>query len=346
MDKTKTYLAGDDIEKYGKIPENINVNEELYNSIIKEVKQVPNKMALAIELYKALNKRVIYDELYSAFKDDLKFVKNKSIEDVTLENNEIICTIWAELYATILRKNNIDAVVSGTTHKYVIFCADNHFIKADATENIRNEQDSSRLTDLVRAKLDIRPYHLHIYEKGENGQINYVQYYESNYYKTHQKELDTRHFLNYTTKILKLLKENKTYKEYRKNPQTLEEVISKISTLLNQEKLGPVEEMMYINNLLWLYLSEEEYQKITKDYIKILKDDDIIYGLLINYSKEEIKNPRCYDFHPPINGKNYLYTKETKIIPITEDEAYNLQVKNDEIELNEDEYFHKFGGKK
>ncbi len=349
MKEKRTYQADDDLLKYGfKVPNTEEINPEFYNYVMDEVDENAKGIDLALQIYDSLNKKVSYDEQFMAFRKDYDFLQNKNIKDITSNNSSVICDTWALLYASILEKNGIPAVVNkAVAHSKVYFSADGYIVSADATENQKDPEDESELSDITRCKMGMNPYNFFLYEKDETGQIKECRIDESTYIKENNIKLKRTNFSSYITKLINLLNENSTYKKYNNSikPDILD-IINEIKFQLEQSNLDTISNMLYLNNLLKMLVPKDDLDKLTKDYIKIKQDNEIKYGVILNYCPYEVEFPRCYDFHPPVDGINFLYTSKTGLCKISEDKAYRLQEENDDIELNPDDYImNQRGGK-
>ncbi len=350
MQELRTYQQDDDLSKYGtKVNEKESINPEFYNYVMDDVDESLTGIALAYEIYTSLNKKVSYDEYFLAFKTDFDFLKNKKVNNITEEDSSIICTIWASLFALFLESKNFPAVINkGGMHSRVFFKADGYIVYADATENSKDLTNGFEFSDITRSKLGIVPNNFLIYEKDEDNQIIAKKITDAKISKDLLVKIEKPTFSHQITKLLEILNTNSTYKKYkRENQPSINSLFSEIKILLKDSELDTISNIMYLNNLIKIFLSSEDQARITNDYIKVKKDENIYLGLLINYCPPETKQIRYCDFHPCINGINFLYTKKDGLCEVSEDEAYNLQALNDDIELNADNYkISSRGGKK
>lgn len=140
----------------------ISLNPEFESAIYQGVTS-RDPAAFALELYNELNKRVKYNPAFFALDQDLndQFARDiyyKRFDATTKEENSIICKQWAELYAHMLQKCGYEAYVCGKgKHKSVRAFFGTTMIEADATNQTTSPEDPSRLTDLTRSKLGVRP---------------------------------------------------------------------------------------------------------------------------------------------------------------------------------------------
>lgn len=356
MKELRTYKASDNLEKYGKyLPSDIKMNEGFYQYVMSDVDKQKTGIYLSVDIYQSLNEKVSYNEIFVAFGQDtsLKFIKdiyNQNIQDITIDKNAIVCTSWSLLFAYMLQQNGYDVVIGkNTTHHYVYFKADDYILRADATEKLEDKKDGSRLSDITRCKLGICPEGLLIYEKNIDGRIdeNGVNLFESNIYNSNYYHEEKPHLENYTETIMKQLKDDTDFYTYPV-PSEYKNVFSQFSVmseLISMNDLDVISSINYLNHLTKILIPEEERSKITKDYLKIMDNDELSFGLLLTYSPQKIENPRYCYFHPSVSGYNFLYTKKDGFVPISEEEAYNLQEKNDEVEMNITDDGYKRGGK-
>lgn len=340
MQEYRTYQQDDDLTKYcTKVNEKEIINPEFYNYVMDDVDESLTGVALAYAIYSSLNRKVSYDENFIAFGSEYDFLINKNINSVTINNSSVICDIWAPLFAICLEKRGFSAVVNKeATHSKVYFKAEGFIICADATENKKDLIDGFDFSDITRCKLGLVPNNFLVYEKDKNNQMVAKKITDTNWYKDSGVELSEPIFSKQITKLLELLNQNPTYKKYKSKNSSLESDFDEINHLLKESELDTISSIMYLNNLIKILLSKDDQARITKDYIKVQKDENISLGLLINYCPPETKQIRYCDFHPCVNGINFLYTNADGICEISEDEAYNLQAVNDDIELNIDKY--------
>lgn len=349
MQELRTYQGNDNLEKYGnKVPKTEVIDQKFYNYVMQDVNDDATGINLSLQIYNSLNKKVSYDEIFFAFGNDYNFQKNKSCESITKDNNIVICDIWANLFALFLENNDISAVVNKEAeHSKVYFCVDGHIICADATQSINSPQENMAFTDITRCKLGLIPNNFLIYEEDEKGIIVERNLLESQLIKKSNINIEQSTFSIYISKLINLLKNNKTYKKYNNlSKDNILETFEKIKRLLSNSKLDTLSNITYINNLIKVLLTIEDQQKIQKDYIKIQQEGEVVLGLLLNYCPYEVEFPRYCDFHPSVNGINFLFTNKKGLYEISEDEAYNLQEKNDEIELNFEQYIPSSKGEK
>jgi len=359
MKELRTHRVDDDLEKYGRyIDENLDMDQKFYESVMDEVDLHKSDAFLALDIYRSFNQKVSYDELFALFEQDqsLDFIRDiyqKSVEDITEEENSVICTTWATAFAYFLNKNGIDAVVNQeVNHAQVFFKADQHIFRADATGKLIGYGEKNQMSDLTRCKLGILPQGFLIYEENEQGLMEEKNFFDSSFYKSsayQENKID-----DYTMNILEELKQDENFYSYE-IPEDFSNTFSQIamiSAMLSMGKLDTVGGITYLKHLMKVLIPEDERKKITLDHIKLIDEEvevldvhDINYGVILTYTPEEVEEPKCCFFHPSVSGYNFLYSKHSSLLPISEEEAYHLQERNDDIELEVEEHHYKRGGK-
>lgn len=140
----------------------ISLNPEFENSVFQGVTS-RDPAGFALELYNELNKRVKYNPAFFALDQDLndQFAKDiyyKRFDATTNKDNSVVCKQWSELYAHMLQECGYEAYVTGEgKHKKVVAFFGTTMIEADATNQTTTYDDPSRLTDITRSKLGVRP---------------------------------------------------------------------------------------------------------------------------------------------------------------------------------------------
>ena len=102
----------------------------------------------------SLNRKLSFKTYNNAYKKDIsKLELYDAIE----------CNQWAFAYAYLINKYVGRAYVGNTYHKRVEACVGKSIIVADATIRYYTAIDETKLTDLVRAKLGLKPLNFSIY---------------------------------------------------------------------------------------------------------------------------------------------------------------------------------------
>lgn len=142
----------------GELPKGI-VNKELEEYILKKIDFSKSEFAIALQIYIELCKISIYDATFLAFNQDNKIpiakaIYDKKIEDVTLDQNYLICCQFSDIYASLLIKCGFEARVKGDFHKSVVFKCNNDIVEADSSKQLMGS-DGFYFCDLTRAKLNL-----------------------------------------------------------------------------------------------------------------------------------------------------------------------------------------------
>lgn len=157
LENIKTIVFDRNLEHYGvRFKTDLDLDKEFKEAILADLPDDMSEIDLSKEIYKRLNSRVKYSQTYGGMPKDLDIefmesIYNERIDEVTLENNELVCNTWSKLYCKLLKEKGIDSVISGKSkHKYVTLIADNEVITADATNVMLNPIDNTKITDLQR----------------------------------------------------------------------------------------------------------------------------------------------------------------------------------------------------
>ncbi len=154
---------GNMIQDSYRVNPDYRINPDFERSVMDAIKPTNDPAEFAFQLYNELNKRVKYNPAFFALDQDLtdQFAHDIYYQEfgkVSPENNSLICKQWSELYAYFLEKNGFEAHVCGKgKHKFVRAFYGTNVIEADATNQTTSVDDPSRLTDLTRSKLGVRP---------------------------------------------------------------------------------------------------------------------------------------------------------------------------------------------
>lgn len=143
----------------GELPKG-NVDKDLEQSVLSNVDFSKSELAIALQIYIELCKKLVYDANFLAFNQDIsipmmKNIYEKSIDEVNLEQNLVICSQFSDIYATLLRKCGFDARVRGDFHKFVVFKCNNHIVEADSSKQLMGVYDFY-FCDLTRCKLNLQ----------------------------------------------------------------------------------------------------------------------------------------------------------------------------------------------
>lgn len=338
LENRRSYQYRDDLSLYGKyLPKEMVPNKKFQKEIEKEVCFDTDPLSLALFYYFALNKRLVYDEVFEAFKQDLsidivKDIYNKDIHEVSSGNNRVICTTWTALFVYFLNKNGIEAVISGSgVHQYVIFKANGYLYRVDATTNLFDQENKTNMSDLTRVKLGLKPCGFQVIKKNEQSGISFQNIFDSDI------SLDNRIISSFRRNLYYQLEDVLENVSLQKLdiPTEFEEIQGKFSfihTLLLQSGLDVIGGMTYLNSLIRVILSQEEQKRLSYDYLKEFDGKSIHYIQLINYSFEEKIHKFDYNFHFDTNGLNLVY-RGGGLEVLSKRKARKLQEENDKIDI-------------
>ncbi len=218
------------------------IDQDLENAILKKVNSNADSFTLARAIYIELCTLTSYDENYDAYKridkksEIAKEIYEKEPEEVTLKENRLVCKTFAEIYAGLLNKIGIKAIIEGNIHKYVLFLYNGIVVKADATEADIDLETGFGMCDINRVKLGLPTVGFEAY--------------------------DSKNDISYAIRKADL--ENQEYKQ--KNLESLENRYRKIKKLDIQKKNNLEEMICYLENVETDKLVGIEYT----DYLKVL----------------------------------------------------------------------------
>lgn len=117
------------------------INADIKNFILKDMPSDLTKLEKAIYIYSKLCKILDYDMEYYNDNANKKFIVEKSISDVDLSNNNVVCYTFSYIYSGLLREIGIDQIKEAkinkgefvNKHASVEFIVDNIVIMADST---------------------------------------------------------------------------------------------------------------------------------------------------------------------------------------------------------------------
>ena len=137
-------------------------NNKVFSEYIKSfVNKGLDALSIARLIYLKLCEVLEYDTSFMAKRQDItdpkaREVYEKKAIDITLDNNKLVCSTWADIYCNLLNDFNIKAVVSGKFHKYVTFKVGSIIVTADATEAHLNQGECCPMNDFTRVKMGIK----------------------------------------------------------------------------------------------------------------------------------------------------------------------------------------------
>jgi hypothetical protein len=251
-----------------KVDSNIQINPNFEQLVMSDIKPGTDIIQWASEIYNNLNKNVKYDSNFFAHDQDLsnqflKSIYNKKIENVSKEDNTIVCKTWAELYAYLLGKNNIEAYVVGDgKHKSVKAFIGTTEIDADATNITSSFEDLSHLTDLTRSKLGYKSTGFEVYEMGSKVSLkNDLHVIQRDYTTEYSAFEDTPELtelldeINDTRDLTAVVMEENG----QESPsQTAIKKLSFINSMIQKANLDNMDSVGYIQHLFHNILDDSE----------------------------------------------------------------------------------------
>lgn len=226
--KSKSYTI--DLSLYEQI------NEEFEKSIIQEIPIDADKEIVMEQIYCNLNKILGYDQNFFSMNQDFSNdftnkLYNKSLKECS-EDKKVTCKSWAELYTYFLKKNGIDAYINQNgEHKYVTIINDCKMITADATNLTQSKIDKTRMSDLTRAKLGIKPAGLKVRDLKTNI-VSQIDVQSQKQFTINDNEL------NNVSELIDLIGDNRNY------TSELFDINS------NSDNKSILQELSIINNIL------------------------------------------------------------------------------------------------
>lgn len=246
------------------------LNPDFENEIIKGInlKGMPEDVALA--LYDSLNRKLSFKTYNNDYKKDIsKLELYDAIE----------CNQWAFAYAYLINKYVGCAYVENTYHKRVDACVGKSIIVADATVRYYTAVDNTKLTDLARAKLGLKPLNFSIYPFDNTSIENLPTYKKLGHYDAlvSDSEKPSDEEIN---ELIDLIKETNKEVSARHNVEKSEyrEIIEKIvfmNRLLRKSELKEsIEIVMYLFQLFNTLLIMEKHTKLLpRLFYRELKED-------------------------------------------------------------------------
>lgn len=289
----------------------IQINPDFERAVFESIQPTNDPGEYALQVYNELNKRVKYNPSFFALDQDLtdQFASDiyyQPFNTVDLQNNSLICKQWSELYAYFLEKSGFEAYVCGSgKHKNVKAYYGTTLIEADATNQTTSPSDPSRLTDLTRSKLGVRPAGFNAYDfyrdKQTTRNLSTIQLnYDIADFSTNRGANEQ------LLEIMNLIDEDRDLSDIimgLNNPNdkvgTIMKKIGFISDMLKGASLDNMDSIGYLNHLFHCTLNSDERQraKNTNAFYKNLytNDCDMVPIISINVA-QDLANPKQEDF--------------------------------------------------
>ena len=305
------------------------LNEKLENLMFKGINSNDSKFTIARKLYLNSCKFLNYDLDYLFYdssdiskegvdvNEKINALRYKNIREITFDDNEVICSTWSKIYASLLNKVGIKNRVRGDYHKFVIFDCDGTLMSADATQSVKDMYTGIYINDFTRVQLGIKTQGYKCLEKNKDVSVNIknidkeygypnmsLEDLRSNFLNTYstveeQNPNKIRIFKDNMTKLLALVK--------NLNLSGLE----KLKALENYAKLlFPIKELENIN---YKFCVKNELEKRVPYLIFTYKlDDEYLYFLI---SENDIKKVTKEELEEKLNTNYYLLNAYVTAIP-------------------------------
>ena len=313
-----------------KIDTNIKLNEKFENLVMQDISPKLTGIDLAFAIYNQLNKRVKYNPAFFALDQDLdleflKSIYEENIEKINEKDNKVVCSTWAKLYAYFLEKNGIETYISKRgRHKYVQAFVGDKRIQADATNPSNSLEDPSKLTDLVRSKLGLRPAGFNVYDMNNNRQEigKEIDIVKNDYTKIDYSTVENTEEYK---ELMNLLDDGKDYTktilELDDEEDSMKNIMTKITFInetMKQTKLDNIENLGYLIHVFGNVLTKEERKRVILNYslCENLYTNCKLVPIISIYKGEinddnEKKNLEDYLFLT-LNEENYEFEKITR----------------------------------
>ncbi len=275
------------------------IDNELESTILRRVNPDADQFTLARAIYIELCKLTSYDVNYAARgKGDSKAeeIYNKEVGEITLDNNKLVCKSFSEIYATILNKVGIKAIVPDQYHKYVLLLCNGIIIKADATQTSSNYKEEFSLPDIVRVKLGLPTAGFEAYNKG-----NVIT-----------SSIDKADLENQTYQDSKLQSYENRYRKIKKIEVTDRKDFTEMMEYLTQVETNDLEGLEYTEYLKLLVISRLEKEALSKIYFSTCyqKKEEIFCPTFVIDASEYIVDGDIYISFSKEDGYKRLSSRE------------------------------------
>ena len=276
------------------------VSDEIQKTILDKIPDNIDDISFARAVYIELNKLLKYNASVWYYKqfEFSSYVRaeyTKDIQDVTLQNNKVLCIQAAKIYASILASRGYNVYLPGKDnriygHSFVYIVGDDYFISADSTNT--EIVDGVLMSDLGRAVLNIKPAEFNVIATtGKEISLDEVDRnlgYKFDEYKftreQNHEELD---------RLAELLEDKDIEEELfdLKNETSMQVIVTKkLNFLINDVMkkhpgLDEVTMRAYLSNVMYVVFTGEEY-----DYLDLVE----------YYQKHNEKSGKEHELRPGI----------------------------------------------
>lgn len=285
------------------------LNDKLETIMFNGINTSDSKFLMARKLYlnscKFLNYNIdyLFYDSSDISKEDITVnekinaIKYKNIKEITNEDNEIICSTWSKVYASLLNKVGIKNRVIGNNHKFVIFDCDGTLMKADATQSTKDTSTGFYINDLTRVQLGIKTQGYECVEKNKDiSKILLEEDKKIGYQNMSLEDLQNRFLNTYNT-------------VEEQNPDKMrifKDNMTKLFAIVKSLNFKGIEKLKAIENYVELLFPKEE-----------LADMDFTFCVKNNDKKREPYLIFTYKFY---DEYIYFLISENDIVKVSKEE--------------------------
>lgn len=304
---------------------NININNELENTIISGMPKDASELEKAIYIYIKMCKLLSYDEEYYAVDQrGTATEKHKDINhisSITLKNNKVVCFEFNLIYSKLLNDlglhfesdyKGMEGESYGFGHANLKFRSGKFLIKADSVTSILDG-------DIMRSKLNQPLVGITCLNKNEQTQQEFNNSLAKMYQLVaEQDESIKKNPIGHKQTLEELLEE---YKKVTNNIHeiSLNEKLSLLIDKVNSTKMTGIDSLSYVLQLRKIFFTEEERKNNIGVTIirnnKPFEENRIAMASAIftinNQSFEENEEPNIY----------YYFNPNNELIPISKEEV-------------------------
>ena len=267
----------DYLQQEGLELESIVINQELKNTILKDISLFSTDLEKAIYIYIKMCKILTYDEEYFAVGQNEEYdVVRKhqdifNIKNITLSNNKIVCHDFNAIYAKLLNELGIlskttytELVGYGNSHPSLTFRCSNFLIKVDSVTSVLNG-------DITNAKLNQRLKGIICINENQKTKKEFLNILTKVYYKISEKET-IRISKN---KVMEIENYEDIKKEYCSDSNIELDIYEKLAILIkkvNSTNLIGIDFWSYLLQLRKILFTQEECDNNVK--IVIIRNNE------------------------------------------------------------------------
>lgn len=302
-------------ELKGALPKG-KVNQELEESILNSIDFSKSKLAIALQIYIELCKKLVYDATFLAFSQDIanptiKNIYEKGIETISLQQNVVTCNQFSNIYANLLIKCGFEAKVKGDFHKLVVFKCNNHIIEADSSKQLMGI-NGFYLCDLTRCKLNLPVAGFTYKNNNENIKNDLFNAYQE---------------LNPNSPILML--ETIELLNQNANKETFDKRMEILAEKSKKTKLKSVDYIGYLVSITKTIFTPKELNDIDLYTAYIKGESQYHMGTLIVKDNFENQKSDYFLFH---NTFGYVSISEEKVKELLNREIIRINRKDERIQ--------------